>query len=159
MAAGTGSTAVRCSILKRKTHSHREILTHKLTHRKRFLQSLSATWQPPLECKSLIRRVCLDCHGRSQPTLHSAIEFGHDFQHSALRTPQRKQVCSGVHRPSSNSSSMARSYGNLSLWTRKRKPPISVKGFSICSVQLRDNSQEKLGALDLELSNATASIY
>ena len=42
------------------------ILTHKLTHRERFLQSLSATWQPPRECKSLIRRLCLDCHGRGR---------------------------------------------------------------------------------------------
>jgi hypothetical protein len=42
------------------------IPTHKITHRLRFLQSLSATWQPPLECKSLIRRVCLDCHGRGR---------------------------------------------------------------------------------------------
>src|SRR5438477_849177 len=32
------------------------------------------------------------------------------------------------------------SYGNLSLRTRKRKPPISVGGFSICLVQLRYNS-------------------
>src|SRR5215831_11081910 len=47
-------------------HSGREILTHKFTHRERFLQSLSATWQPPRECKSLIIRVCLDCHGRGR---------------------------------------------------------------------------------------------
>jgi hypothetical protein len=44
----------------------REIVTHRFTHRERFLQSLSATWQPPRECKSLIIRLCLDCYGRGR---------------------------------------------------------------------------------------------
>ena len=43
-----------------------EFFTHKFTHRERLLQSLSATWQPPRECKSLIRRACLDCRGRGR---------------------------------------------------------------------------------------------
>jgi len=42
------------------------IPTHKFTHSERFLQSLSATWQPPRERKSLIRRICLACHGRGR---------------------------------------------------------------------------------------------
>jgi hypothetical protein len=54
------------SIPSSKTHSDRKTLTHKLTHRERFLQSFSATWQPRLESKSLIIRVCLDCHGRAR---------------------------------------------------------------------------------------------
>jgi len=41
-----------------KKHSGRRILTHKFTHRERFLQSFSATWQPRREYKSLIIRVC-----------------------------------------------------------------------------------------------------
>jgi hypothetical protein len=61
-----GTTAVSCSIPNLKKHSGRKILTHKFTHRERLLQSFSATWQPPRECKSLIRRVCLDCHGRGR---------------------------------------------------------------------------------------------
>ena len=28
-------------------------ITHRITHRERFLQSFSATWQPPRECKSV----------------------------------------------------------------------------------------------------------
>jgi hypothetical protein len=54
-----GTTAVSCSIPNLKKHSGRKILTHKFTHRERLLQSFSATWQPPRECKSLIRRLCL----------------------------------------------------------------------------------------------------
>jgi len=58
-----------------------KILTHKFTHSKRFLQSFSATWQPPLECKSLIRRVCLDCHGRGRE--FESRRPRHSFQASA----------------------------------------------------------------------------
>ncbi len=45
---------------------NRRILTDKFTHRERFLQSFSAAWQLPRECKSLIIRVYLDCHGRDR---------------------------------------------------------------------------------------------
>ncbi len=60
------ASACLLSCLFQGLDSESRILTHKFTHRERFLQSLSATWQPPRECKSLIIRVCLDCHGRGR---------------------------------------------------------------------------------------------
>ena len=44
----------------------REILTHKFTHNERFLQFLSATWQPPRECKSLMK-TCMPRLSRQRP--------------------------------------------------------------------------------------------
>jgi len=57
----------RLGVLARKFPSSKsdgeaKILTHKLIHSERFLQSFSALWQPRLESKSLIIRVRLDCH-------------------------------------------------------------------------------------------------
>src|SRR3974390_3415188 len=64
---GEGSVA---HLLARKLQAHgrcnARILTHKSTRSERFLQSFSTTWQPPRESKSLIIRICLDCHGRGR---------------------------------------------------------------------------------------------
>jgi hypothetical protein len=55
------------SIPSPKTHSDRQTLTHKLTHRERFLPSFSQRLgSPRLESKSLIILACLDCHGRGR---------------------------------------------------------------------------------------------
>src|SRR5215471_8804569 len=63
------------SISSPQTHSDRKTLTHKFTHRNRFLQSLSATWQPPRECKSLIIRVSVTAEGEGSSPVVPAILF------------------------------------------------------------------------------------